>query len=167
MLRAERGEPAHLGDMMVRLARVAILRNTLLEERFADDKDESLRELSSLRHDVLAAIDDDATRERVETRFAAARFPFRHDRLVPRVTVRGRVAGPGLEAGFRTHLPWTVEAKRALIEQGYRAADEQLRTIERAPQGQAGRMDEPEQPASTNEPVGSGATKDDEELVSE
>src|SRR3954469_18919145 len=38
MRRAERGEPAHLGDVMVRLARVAILRNTLLEERFADDK---------------------------------------------------------------------------------------------------------------------------------
>jgi hypothetical protein len=132
MRRAERGEPAHLGDVMVRLARVAILRNTLLEERFADEKDASLRELSSLRRDVLSAIDDDATRERVEARFAAARFPFRHDRLVPRVTVRGRVVGPGLEAGFRTHQPWTVEAKRALIEQGYRAADEQLRTIEGA-----------------------------------
>jgi len=133
MLRAERDEPAHLGDMMVRLARVAILRNTLLEERVANDKDASLRELSGLRHDVLAAIDDDPTRERVAARFAAARFPFRHDRLVPRVTVRARVVGPGLEAGFRTHQPWTVEAKRALIDQGYRAADEQLRTIEHEP----------------------------------
>jgi predicted acylesterase/phospholipase RssA len=146
MLRAERGEPAHLGDMMVRLARVAILRNTLLEERFADEKDGSLRELSALRHDVLAAIDDDATRERVEARFAAARFPFRHDRLVPRVTVRVTVEGPGLEAGFRTHQPWTVEAKRALIEQGYRAADEQLRTIKPEPSGGEALVEEPGAP---------------------
>src|SRR5689334_2516672 len=44
-LRAERGEPAHLGDMLVRLARVAVLRNTKLEERFAHAKDVSLHEL--------------------------------------------------------------------------------------------------------------------------
>jgi len=160
MERAERGEPAHPGEMIVRLARVAILRNTLLEERFADEKDESLRELSVLRRDVLAAIGDEATRERVAARFAAARFPFRHDRLVPRVTVRGRVAGPGLEAGFRTHQPWTVEAKRALIDEGYRLADESLRTIERQPQGQRVHMDERDVPASSDEPVESGGLED-------
>jgi predicted acylesterase/phospholipase RssA len=160
MRRAERGEPAHPGEMIVRLARVAILRNTLLEERFADEKDESLRELSALRRDVLAAIDDEATRQRVAARFAAARFPFRHDRLVPRVTVRGSVAGPGLEAGFRTHQPWTVEAKRALIDEGYRLADEALRTIEREPQGQSAHMDERDLPASSDEPVESGGLED-------
>ncbi len=40
--RAERGEPAHLADLIVRLARVAILRNTELEERVAEERDASL-----------------------------------------------------------------------------------------------------------------------------
>src|SRR5919109_356353 len=43
--RAARGEPAHLVDMIVRLMRVSILRNNALEERFADEKDQSIREL--------------------------------------------------------------------------------------------------------------------------
>jgi predicted acylesterase/phospholipase RssA len=128
--RAERGEPAHLGDMMVRLARVAVLRNTQLEEKFAAEKDESLRELRTLRHDVLALIDDDALARAVEGRFGRARFPFRHDRLVPRVTVTGSIVGEGLDPGFRTQRPWPNEAKRALIRRGWTLADEQLRTIE-------------------------------------
>jgi predicted acylesterase/phospholipase RssA len=131
--RAERGEPAHLGDMIVRLARVAVLRNTQLEERFAIEKDQSLRELRSLRHDVLRMVDDDELRAELEERFAQARFPFRHDRLVPRITVRGFTDGPGLEPGFRVQHPWTVEAKRELIDQGWRLADEELRAIEPPP----------------------------------
>jgi hypothetical protein len=158
--RAERGEPAHLGDMIVRLARVAILRNTLLEERYADEKDQSLRELASLRREVLGLIDDDALRERVASRFGRADFPFRRDRLVPRVTVRGRLRGPGLEAGFRSHQPWTVEAKRALIDEGYRLADEQLRTIEPPSFGHEALMEERNQPASTDEPAESGALEE-------
>jgi hypothetical protein len=158
--RAERGEPAHLGDMIVRLARVAILRNTLLEERYADEKDQSLRELASLRREVLGLIDDDALRERVASRFGGADFPFRRDRLVPRVTVRGRLRGPGLEAGFRSHQPWTVEAKRALIDEGYRLADEQLRTIEPPSFGHEALMEERNQPASTDEPAESGALEE-------
>src|SRR5919109_71433 len=51
--RAARGEPAHLVDMIVRLMRVSILRNNALEERFADEKDQSIRELDALRNDVL------------------------------------------------------------------------------------------------------------------
>jgi len=47
--RAARGEPAHLADMMVRLARVSILRNTHREERLAIETDLSLRELRALR----------------------------------------------------------------------------------------------------------------------
>jgi hypothetical protein len=135
--RAERGEPAHLADMIVRLARVAILRNTQLEERYAADKDQSLRELRSLRHDVLSLIEDDDLGDAVAERFARARFPFRHDRLIPRVTVRGAVVGEGLEPGFRVQRPWTDDAKQELIDLGWTLTDEQLRTIEPPGEGEA------------------------------
>jgi predicted acylesterase/phospholipase RssA len=128
--RAARNEPAHLGDMIVRLARVAVLRNTHMEERLAGEKDQSLRELRSLRHDVLAAIEDDELRERVAARFGSARFPFRHDRIVPRVTVRGSIEGAGLEQGFRSQPSWSEEDKRALIDLGWRLTDEELSAIE-------------------------------------
>jgi predicted acylesterase/phospholipase RssA len=128
--RAERGEPAHLADMIVRLARVAVLRNTLLEERYATEKDQSLRELRSLRHDVLRLIDDEDLYDAVAERFAQARFPFRHDRLIPRITVQGSVVGEGLEPGFRIQRPWTREAKQELIDRGWHLADEELRRIE-------------------------------------
>ena len=55
--RAAQGEPAHLVDMIVRLMRVSILRNNALEERSADEKDDSIRELESLRRDVVALVD--------------------------------------------------------------------------------------------------------------
>jgi predicted acylesterase/phospholipase RssA len=132
--RAERGEPAHLVDMIVRLMRVSILRNNALEERFADEKDESIRELESLRRDVLALVDRhvrgasrrDRLSAAMDDRFAAARFPFRHDRLVPRITVHASVGEVSLEPGFRNQKPWTVEAKRTLIARGYELADRQL-----------------------------------------
>jgi predicted acylesterase/phospholipase RssA len=128
--RAERGEPAHLADMIVRLARVAVSRNTQLEERASREKDESLWELRALRSDVLRLIRDDALAGEVAARFDAARFPFRHDRLVPRVTVIASVVGEGLEPGFRVQRPWTREAKQELIDRGWAFADEQLSAIE-------------------------------------
>jgi len=128
--RAERGEPAHLADMIVRLARVAILRNTKREERLAAEKDQSLRELRSLRHDVLKLIDDSTLKQIIDARFDAARFPFRHDRLVPRIVVRGSVEGPGLEPGFRTQPRWTDDEKRLLIRRGWELADAELSKIE-------------------------------------
>jgi predicted acylesterase/phospholipase RssA len=127
--RAARGEPAHLGDMIVRLARVSILRNTHREERLANERDTSLRELRSLRHDVLGLVDP-AERERVEARFDAAQFPFRHDRLVPKIVVRGSIEGVGLDPGFRTQPHWSDEDKRLLIERGFALADEQLHDLE-------------------------------------
>jgi hypothetical protein len=128
--RAERGEPAHLADMIVRLARVSILRNTRREERLAIMTDQSLRELRSLRRDVLAAIEDPHTRATVEERFSLARFPFRHDRVIPRVVVRGNVEGIGLDPGFRTQRRWSDEDKRTLIRRGYELADAELSAIE-------------------------------------
>ena len=127
--RADRGEPAHLADTIMRLARVAILRNTRLEERVAEATDRSLAELRSLRHDVLALVDDPGLADRVGARFDAARFPFRHDRLVPRVTVVGHTGGVSLEPGLRTQPEWTVEEKRLLIRRGWELADERLREI--------------------------------------
>lgn len=127
--RVARGEPAHLADTIARLARVSILRNTRREERMAEQVDQSLRELRSLRHDVLAAIGDDETRAAVEERFAQAQFPFRHDRVVPRIVVRGTVDGVGLEPGFRTQPHWSDEEKRLLIDRGYALADAELSAI--------------------------------------
>jgi predicted acylesterase/phospholipase RssA len=138
--RAARGEPAHLVDMIVRLMRVSILRNNALEEHYADEKDESIRELESLRKDVLALVERNvrgsSRRERalraVEERFAAARFPFRHERLVPRITVHASVGEVSLDPGFRSQKPWTVEAKAALIARGYELAHRELARYEEA-----------------------------------
>jgi hypothetical protein len=127
--RAARGEPAHLADTIVRLARVSILRNTRHEERVAESIDESLRELRSLRHDVLAAIEDPPTRAAVDERFASARFPFRHDRLIPRIVVRGSVEGVGLEPGFRNQPYWSEAEKRLLIRRGYELAEAELARV--------------------------------------
>ncbi|HEX7082965.1 MAG TPA: patatin-like phospholipase family protein [Gaiellaceae bacterium] len=127
--RAERGEPAHLADTIVRLARVAILRNTLLEERAANEKDQSLRELRALRRDVLQVVGDGPAGERVAARFDAATFPFRHDRLVPRVSVVGSTGGISLEPGLRSQPDWTVEAKQTLIRRGWQLADDRLAAI--------------------------------------
>src|SRR6266511_3967255 len=68
-------------------------------------------------------------RERLE-RFETARFPFRHYRAIPRITVRGSVEEVSLEPGFRDQRPWTVEAKRELIERGYALADAELRSAD-------------------------------------
>jgi predicted acylesterase/phospholipase RssA len=138
--RAARGEPAHLVDMIVRLMRVSILRNNALEERFADEKDQSIRELAALRNDVLRILEDQIrgagrrgrlTRA-VDERFAAARFPFRHDRLVPRITVHAAVGEVSLDPGFRNQKEWTEEAKRTLIRRGYELADRELARHEEA-----------------------------------
>jgi hypothetical protein len=126
--RAEAGEPAHLGDMIVRLARVSILRNTRREERLADERDVSLRELRSLRHDVLGLVGP-SERDAVAARFDAARFPFRHDRLIPKIVVRGTVEGVGLDPGFRTQPHWSDDDKRLLIARGFELADEELRAL--------------------------------------
>ena len=54
--REERGLPAHIADIFSRLSRVSIIRNTQLEELVADWRDQSVRELQSLRDDVRALV---------------------------------------------------------------------------------------------------------------
>ena len=102
--RAERGEPAHLAEMIVRLARVSIVRNTRLEEQRAGDRDEELQELGSLRDDVvgLARERDPELAERIDERFAAAELPLRArpDRARGSPS-RASSAGISLDPGFR------------------------------------------------------------------
>jgi predicted acylesterase/phospholipase RssA len=130
--RGARGEPAHWPDMIVRLMRVAIQQNTVIEERVARDKDEALAALEELRQDVHAIIERDGGRrgERlaraVDERFADARFPFLGDRLIPRIAVQSTAGEVSLETALRRPRPWTDDEKRALIERGYRLLDDVL-----------------------------------------
>jgi len=127
--RERRGEPIHLGDMMIRLMRVAIQHNTALEERLADERDDAIRELESLRADLVTIAAEHARPGRraraaraVEERFARTALP----RSVQRITVRGSGGAESLEQSFRGHREWTERAKRRLIARGYAAAEAEL-----------------------------------------
>jgi predicted acylesterase/phospholipase RssA len=130
--RAERGEPAHWGDMITRLMRVAVQQNTVVEERVARDKDEALAALAQLREDVGAIARREGGRrgERVaraiEDRFESATFPFLGDRLIPRIAVSATAGEVSLETGLRRLHPWGEEEKRTLIARGYALLDEVL-----------------------------------------
>jgi hypothetical protein len=132
--RQERGEPPHLADMIMRLMRVTVARNTELEVRFAADKDASVRELAALREAVLETVRRTAAPWRrraavaeVEARFAGARFPFRHDRELPLTIVRGDPGDRALDPSFRSGLEWPREAKEELIDLGYELTARTLR----------------------------------------
>ena len=131
--RVERGEPAHYAELIVRLMRVAIAQNTVLEERLASERASSAAELRRLRADVISTAVDAAPRRRqqhlrarLDELFDEARFPFGHDRSLPTLIVRGAHGDVGLDPSFRGDEPWPVERKRALIERGYRLTDEAL-----------------------------------------
>jgi predicted acylesterase/phospholipase RssA len=129
--RAARGEPAHYAELIVRLMRVAIARNTVLEEQLAHDRDLSVAELNRLREEVVATAVAAAPRRKrtrlrveLESVFAEADFPFRHERQVPSLIVRGSAGEHALDPSFRADETWPVESKLALLEEGYRLADE-------------------------------------------
>jgi predicted acylesterase/phospholipase RssA len=131
--RAARGEPAHYAELIVRLMRVAVARNTVLEEHLASDREASVAALQALREDVVAEALAAAPpwrrrrlRARLESRFAGAPFPFRHDRHVPTLIVRGTPGDEGLDPTFRGDQPWPDESKLALIERGYLLTDAEL-----------------------------------------
>ncbi|HEX4930481.1 MAG TPA: patatin-like phospholipase family protein [Gaiellaceae bacterium] len=128
--RERRGEPIHLGDMMIRLMRVAIQHNTARDERLADEREAAIRELASLRADLVKIAAEHARPGRrgraaraVEERFARTALP----RSVKRITVRGSGGAESLEQSIRGTPEWTERAKRGLIERGYAAADAELR----------------------------------------
>jgi predicted acylesterase/phospholipase RssA len=137
--RDARGEPGHLPEMILRLTRASIVRNTVLEERLADEKDASIHELQGLRADLADLVrrgvrsrrDRARLLDAIERRFDATRFPFGDDRAIPRVMVRGSVAEVSLDHG-RADAEWTEDAKRALIARGYELADRELRDVEPA-----------------------------------
>ena len=77
---------------------------------------------------MLGLVDEPGLHEAVAARFAAADFPFRRERLVPRIVVRGGTGdGAGLEPGLRNQPRWSAEDKRALIRRGWELADAELR----------------------------------------
>jgi predicted acylesterase/phospholipase RssA len=131
--RRDRGEPAHLPEMLARLMRVAIARNTALEERSAAEKDVSVQELAALRDDVVelarrhaAPWRRRATARAVADRFTAARFPFRHDRRLPLTIVHGDAGEDALDSSFRAGLEWPDESKRRLLARGRELAEHAL-----------------------------------------
>jgi predicted acylesterase/phospholipase RssA len=132
--RAARGEPAHYGELIVRLMRVAFARNAVVEERLATERETSVRELHALREDVTSIAVAAAPpwrrtrlRSELDARFESARFPFRHEREIPTLIVRGGASvSNSLDPTFRGDAPWPEERKRALIERGYALTDEAL-----------------------------------------
>src|SRR5882724_281048 len=130
--RVERGEPAHWADMIVRLMRVAIQQNTVLEERNAREKDEALVALEQLREDVQEIVRREGGRRgdrvarAIDERFAGAKFPFLGDRLIPRLAVQSSAGEVSLETGLRSPKPWSEEEKRLLIARGYQLLDDLL-----------------------------------------
>ena len=137
--RRERGEPAHYPELIGRLMRVAINRNTFVEEKLADERDLVLTELDRLRDDVVEAALAAAPRWRrrklraeLAARFASARLPFHRERPVPRVVVRATAGDDALEPMFRGDPPWSEERKRALIARGYELTATELARSEGA-----------------------------------
>jgi predicted acylesterase/phospholipase RssA len=131
--RAERGEPAHYPELIVRLMRVAIARNTVLEEQLALERDASALELRRLRQEAVDAAAAATPpwrrrrlREELERMFDDASFPFRHERHVPRLMVRADPGDEGLDPTFRAGETWSEERKRGLIERGYRLTHDEL-----------------------------------------
>ena len=128
--RDRRGEPAHYIDMITRLMRLSVLRGTALEERFADETDQSIHELARLAHELPELVRDHGASEElaqaVERRVLAAEFPFQRERALPRIMVRAGAEGVALEARIRRGAEWTEDAKRALIQRGYELTDAEL-----------------------------------------
>jgi predicted acylesterase/phospholipase RssA len=129
--RATRGEPAHYPELIIRLMRVAVARNTVLEERLSAERDLSVRELHRLRDEVVETAVSAAPRRRrrrlradlVEL-FANAEFPFPHEHPVRRLIVRAAPGEDGLDPTYRGE--WEEASKLALIERGYRLTEDEL-----------------------------------------
>ena len=115
--------------MLIRLMRVAIQRNTALEEQLVEEREAHVDELERLRIDLVRIAHEHAAPGRrgraaraAEARFAQTPLP----RRVRRITVHGTAGSDGLDAGLRPQS-WPEEQKRTLIARGRRLADAELR----------------------------------------
>lgn len=132
--RAESGHPLHTAEMFARLMQITVLRNTTQEEMQAEEKEQALSELASLREAIERAVarrrmlpwQRRALQEEIATAFAVSSFPFIHDRAVPRINVVARSESGTLESSFQRQQPWPLEQKRQLIEHGYELCDAAL-----------------------------------------
>ena len=108
--------------MITRLMRLSVLRGTSLEERHADETDQSIHEYERLVRDLPALVrsygGSETLAQEIDQRLADADFPFKRERAIPRITVRAGAEGVALEARIRRGAEWTIDAKRALIQRG-------------------------------------------------
>ncbi len=120
--RQRRGEPPHLADMMGRLMRVAVARNSSVEERWAAERDRTTRAIETLRHDLLEIADrpdvPTEVRDEIRQRLDAVNLPEGHRRALPVTIVHGDAGDVGLDPGFRAGLRWPMEPKHALLARG-------------------------------------------------
>ncbi len=131
--RTTRGEPAHYGELIVRLMRVAFARNAVVEERIARERDISVEELRRLREDVVRTAVSrrhrgeaaTASRARVAVRIGALPLPPRSPRAG--ADRAGDCGDSALDPTFRGDTPWPEAVKRELIERGYTLTDEALK----------------------------------------
>lgn len=133
--RSEIGQPLHAIEGFMRLMQISVLRNTALEEVQASEKEKALIELESLKEKLSEMVGSHHLlpgqkkhlRAELERIFSEAHFPFRHDRLIPRIAVSGAGDGQYLDAGFRRQIPWEEDIKKDLISRGYALCDAQLK----------------------------------------
>ena len=126
-----RGEPVHLGDMIIRLMRVAIQRNTALEEQLAAERDAAMPGARGAARRPGPARARARAAGPAQPRGACRRGALRaHDAAAD--TCRGsscaarRAPTASSRASARAR-EWTEHAKRALIARGWAAADAELR----------------------------------------
>jgi hypothetical protein len=114
--------------------RVAIARNTVLEERLSNERGTATAEVHRLRDEVIETSvraappwRRRALRAELEALFSDARFPFRTDRAVDRLMVRAAPGEDGLDPTYRGE--WDEGIKLGLVERGYRLTDEALAAV--------------------------------------
>lgn len=131
--RQSRGEPMHLIDTISRLSHIAVSRNSDLEVQLADERDRSLQAVEGVREQMRKTIESLARgRQRgellaaMDESIAAADFPFRRGRVVPRLVV-DLTTPEGVRLDVtRNRALWSDGDKLALIRHGRRLTEEAL-----------------------------------------
>ena len=147
--RASRGEPAHYGELIVRLMRVAFARNAVVEERLASERETSVRRAPApprgrhrhgRRGGAAVAPTTAPRRARRALRGRAVPVPPRPARP-DADRARQRRRAHSLDPTFRERRArGRTELKRALIERGYALTDEALAASARTSRTSKGRQ---------------------------